>query len=195
MVVSATRGQAGQMATPPSVTGVPSPLSGRPSCAWPLRAASASRRCTAWTTSTAPGRRREFSTLADGVGGHLRVPAGTWSSRSVPTAATVIPTTFIISAVRRTLLPHRPRRVGPDGHPAPARAATALLPVLPVRRSADLGAAGDLADQPTEPLCGDAELPHPRGRGVRHHASRADHVQIRCVPAGFLRGGAGRGGR
>ena len=126
------------------------------------------------------------------------------------------PDVVITFGSRRRLRPSRPRHhqrgndcrlpagrrprapPGPDGHPAPAPAAPALLPVLPAGRPADYGAPGDMADQPTEPLCGDARLcprSPPAGRGRPHPGPHPGPRPGPLVPAGFLRSRAGRGGR
>ena len=93
----------------------------------------------------------------------------------------------------------RPRaRPGPDGRPAPAPAAPAVLPALPAGRPADHRAAGDLAGQPAGPLRRDARL-CPRflaaGRGGQHPGPHPQPRPGPLVPAGFVRGRAGRGGR
>ena len=117
---------------------------------------------------------------------------------------------------RRRLRPSRPRHhqrgddgrlpagrrprppPGPGGSPAPAQAAPAVLPVLPAGRPADHGAPGDLADQPAGPLCRDACL-CPRslaaGRGSPHHGPHPQPRPGPLVPAGFVRRRAGRSGR
>ena len=90
---------------------------------------------------------------------------------------------------------HRPGRTA--ARPL-APAAAAVLPVLPAGRPADDGAAGDLADQPAGPLRRDARL-CPRaaaaGRGGPHDAAHPRPRPGPLVPAGFVRRGAGRGGR
>ena len=77
-------------------------------------------------------------------------------------------------------------------------AAPAVLPALPAGRPADHRAAGGLAGQPAGPLCRDACL-CPRspaaGRGGQHPGSHPRPRPGPLVSAGFVRGRAGRGGR
>ena len=84
------------------------------------------------------------------------------------------------------------------GRSPAAQAAPAVLPVLPAGRPADHGAPGGLADQPAGPLCRDARL-CPRspaaGRGGPHHGPHPRSRPGPLVPAGFVRRRAGRGGR
>ena len=86
---------------------------------------------------------------------------------------------------------HRPDR---GSHPA----APAVLPALPAGRPADHRAAGGLADQPAGPLRRHARL-CPRvpaaGRGGQHPGPHPRPRPGPLVPAGFVRGRAGRGGR
>ena len=88
---------------------------------------------------------------------------------------------------------HRPDRAATR----PARA-PAVLPALPAGRPADHRAAGGLADQPAGPLRRDARL-CPRfpaaGRGGQHPGPHPRPRPGPLVPAGFVRGRAGRGGR
>ena len=196
MVVSATRGQAGQIrdATAGTRRSYRRCPGGR--AAPGLRASGRHEGALPEPRRRHPGRRRVPGPGGRGGRGHPRVPAGRCHH----------------FRFRRRLRPSRPRHhqrsddgrlpagrrpqapPGPDGRPAPPP----LLPVLPAGRPADDGAAGDLADQSAGPLCRDARL-CPRsaaaGRGGRHDAAHPRPRPGPLVPAGFVRRGAGRGDR
>ena len=103
-----------------------------------------------------------------------------------------------ISAVTTAACRRAAARARPGPCPGPAPAAPAVLPVLPAGRPADHRAAGGLAGQPAGPRCRDGCL-CPRfpaaGRGGPHPGSHPRPRPGPLVPAGFVRGGAGRGGR
>ena len=99
------------------------------------------------------------------------------------------PNHVTISAVTTAACQRPPARPppGPGGSPAPAQAAPAVLPVLPAGRPADHGAAGGLADRLPGRFAGTPAFAHALlllAEAARTMGHIRNHVQVRWYPPG-----------